>query len=142
MSTRLNPYLNFQNQARQAIEFYQSVLGGKLAVSTYEGYQVSQDPAENDKVMHAQLETDNGLVLMASDVPDGMEYKPGNNMTVSLSGDNEEELRGYWEKLADGGTVVMPLDKAPWGDTFGMLTDKFGVQWMVDITTPQVPKEN
>jgi PhnB protein len=80
------------------------------------------------------LEAENGITFMASDTPNGMEYRPGTNMSMSLSGDNEPELRGYYEKLSAGGRVNMPLDKAPWGDTFGMLTDKFGVNWLVNIT--------
>jgi PhnB protein len=83
--------------------------------------------------MHAMLEADNGITLMAADTPSGMEYHPGTNISISLSGDNEAELRSYWEKLLAGGTVTMPLEKAPWGDAFGMLTDKFGVQWLVNI---------
>ena len=133
MQTRLNPYLSFKDNTREVMEFYKTVFGGKLALSTFKEFQASQDPSEDDKIMHAMLEADNGLVLMASDTPNGMEYKPGNNASLSLSGDNEAELRGYWDMLAEGGTVTMPLDKAPWGDTFGMLTDKFGTQWMVDI---------
>lgn len=133
MQTRLNPYLNFRDNTREAMEFYKTVFGGKLDISTFKEYQASQDPSEDNKVMHAMLEAENGITFMASDTPNGMEYNPGTNMSMSLSGDNEEELRGYWDKLIEGGTVVMPLEKAPWGDTFGMCTDKFGIQWMVDI---------
>jgi PhnB protein len=134
MSTRLNPYLSFRDNARQAMEFYRSVFGGELTTSTYAEFQASDDPAEKDKIMHALLETDGGLVLMASDTPNRMEYTPGNNYSISLSGDDEAELRGYWDKLADGGAVTMPLEQAPWGDTFGMCTDRFGVAWMVNIS--------
>jgi PhnB protein len=116
------------------MEFYHTVFGGKLDVSTFAEYQASQDPAENNKVMHAMLTSDNGLVFMAADTPNGMEYVPGNNFSMSLSGDNETELRGFFDALAAGGTVTMPLEKAPWGDTFGMLNDKFGVTWMVNIS--------
>jgi len=133
MPTRLNPYLNFRDNTREAMEFYKTVFGGKLDISTFKEYEASQDPSEDDKVMHAMLEAENGIVFMASDTPKGMEYNPGTNMSMSLSGDNEEELRGYWDKLSAGGTVTVPLEKAPWGDIFGMCTDKFGVQWMVDI---------
>jgi PhnB protein len=84
--------------------------------------------------MHSVLEADNGIEFMASDTPNRMEYKAGTNYSMSLSGDNEAELQGYFEKLLAGGNVTMPLEKAPWGDTFGMLTDKFGVAWLVNIT--------
>jgi PhnB protein len=134
MQTRLNPYLNFQDNARQAMEFYQTVFGGKLTMSTFKEYHASQDPSEDNKVMHAVLEADNGIAFMASDTPNRMEYKAGANFSMSLSGDNEAELKGYFEKLLAGGNVTMPLEKAPWGDTFGMLTDKFGVSWLVNIS--------
>ena len=133
MQSKLNPYLSFKDNAREAMEFYQTVFGGKLAVSTFKDYHASQDPSEDNKVMHAQLDADNGITFMASDTPDRMEYTAGTNYSMSLSGDNEAELRGYYEKLSAGGNVTMPLEKAPWGDTFGMLTDKFGVPWLVNI---------
>jgi PhnB protein len=133
MSTRLNPYLSFRDTARQAMQFYQSVFGGELTTSTFGEFKASDDPAEQDKIMHAQLKTDSGLTLMASDTPNSMDYTPGTNFSVSLSGDDDADLRGYWDKLSSGGTVTMPLEAAPWGDTFGMCTDKFGVPWMVNI---------
>jgi PhnB protein len=137
MQTKLNPYLNFRDNTREAMEFYQSVFGGKLTMNTFKEFHASQEPDEDNKIMHASLEADNGITFMASDTPDGMQYTAGTNFSMSLSGDNEAELRGYFEKLSDGGTVTMPLEKAPWGDTFGMLTDKFGVSWLVNITGQQ-----
>ncbi|MCW2525874.1 MAG: 3-demethylubiquinone-9 3-methyltransferase [Pseudonocardiales bacterium] len=135
MPTRLNPYLNFRDSARQAIEFYQSVFGGELTISTFaEMPGDQQEPGEQDKVMHSMLTTDAGLTLMAADTPNRMEITAGSNFSVSLSGEDEGELRGYWEKLSEGATVVMPLTQAPWGDTFGMLADKFGVSWLVNVS--------
>ena len=134
MTTRLNPYLSFRDNAKQAMEFYQSVFGGELTVSTFGEFQVSDDPAEQGKIMHGQLTTSSGLELMGADTPNSMELNPGNNYSVSLSGDEEAELRGYWDKLIEGGTVTMPLEKAPWGDSFGMCNDKFGVSWLVNIS--------
>lgn len=133
MSTRLNPYLSFKDNARQAMEFYKGVFGGKLTVNTFKEYHVSQDPSEDDKIMHAMLETDNGITLMGADTPNSMSYDTGMSIRISLSGENETELRRYWQGLSAGGTVTMPLEKVPWGDTFGMLTDKFGVAWLVNI---------
>ena len=133
MQTKLNPYLSFKDNAREAMDFYQTVFGGKLAISTFKEFHASQDPSEDNKVMHAELEADNGITFMASDTPDRMAYKAGTNYSMSLSGDNEAELQDYFEKLSAGGNVTMPLEKAPWGDTFGMLTDKFGVSWLVNI---------
>lgn len=132
MPSRLNPYLNFTDSTRAAMDFYKAALGGELSVSTYGDAGMQHQPSEAGKVMHAQLETPAGFTLMASDVPADM-GPPGPNGNVSLSGDNDAELRGYWDKLSTGGTVVYPLMKAPWGDTFGMLKDKFGVTWMVNI---------
>ena len=134
MPTILNPYISFKDNTREAMEFYRTVFGGKLTMSTFKDFHASQDPSEDDKVMHSQLETDNGITFMASDTPDRMEYKVGTNFSMSLSGDNEAELRGYFEKLAVGGTIMMPLESAPWGDKFGMLTDRFGVPWLVNIS--------
>jgi PhnB protein len=136
MTSRLNPYLSFNGNAREAMEFYQSVFGGDLTVSTF-GEFGTPDPAIADKIMHAQLVTDADYWLMASDTPPGMEFKPGNTITVSLSGDDSDQLRRYWEKLSDGGTVVMPLEKQMWGDEFGQCMDRFGVPWMVNIGQPQ-----
>jgi len=133
MQSQLNPYLSFRDNAREAMEFYKTVFGGKLEMQTFKEYHASQDPSEDNKIMHAMLTADNGIVFMASDTPNSMEYRTGTNMSMSLSGDNETELRGYYEKLSAGGTVGMPLEKAPWGDTFGMVTDKFGVSWLVNI---------
>jgi PhnB protein len=135
VGVRLNPYLNFRDTARQAMEFYQSVFGGQLMLNTFAEFQASEDPSEQDKIMHATLEANNGLVLMAADTPNSMEYTPAAGLSVSLSGDDERLLRGYWEGLTAGGTVTLPLEKAPWGDTFGMCVDKFGISWMVDIAT-------
>ncbi len=134
MQSTLNPYLNFRDNAREAMEFYKTVFGGKLEMQTFKEYHVSQDPSEDNKIMHAMLTADNGIVFMASDTQNSIEYRTGTNMSMSLSGDNEIELRGYYEKLSAGGTIEMPLEKAPWGDMFGMFTDKFGVSWLVNIS--------
>ena len=134
MPTILNPYLGFRDSARQAMEFYQSVFGGELTLSTFAEMHASEDPAEQDKIMHGMLTSPNGLVLMGADTPNSMDYTPGDNFSVSLSGNDEAELRGFWDALADGATITMPLNKAPWGDTFGMCTDKFGVSWLVNIS--------
>lgn len=134
MQSRLNPYLSFRDNAREAMEFYKTVFGGKLDITTFGSLKASEDSSEDDKVMHSMLEAENGITFMAADTPERMEYKPGMNISMSLSGDNEEELRGYFDKLSAGGHTVMPLEKAQWGDTFGMLIDKFGIQWMVNIS--------
>jgi PhnB protein len=136
MSAQLNAYLNFRDNARQAMEFYREVFGGSLSISTFGENHASSDPSEDGLVMHSQLDGDNGIVFMASDTPAAMEYRPGSNFSMSLSGDDEALLSRWYERLADGGTVTMPLEKAPWGDTFGMCVDRFGVSWLVNIAGP------
>jgi PhnB protein len=136
MASRLNPYLNFDSNARQAMAFYHSVFGGDLTLNTF-GESGAQDTPDADKIMHGQLETDRGFTLMAADTPSGMQRHPGDTIAISLSGDDAEELRGYWERLSDGGTVSVPLAKQMWGDEFGMCVDQFGIGWMVNISQPQ-----
>ncbi|QKW08268.1 VOC family protein [Streptomyces sp. NA04227] len=137
MASRLNPYISFSGDAKQAMEFYQGIFGGELSLNTYGSVGPEAPPGYDDKIMHAMLETPKGFTLMGADSPPGMESTQGNNITVSVSGDDAADLRGYWEKLSDGGTVSVPLDKQMWGDVFGMCTDKFGITWMVDITEQQ-----
>jgi PhnB protein len=132
--TRLNPYISFKNNAREAMDFYHSVFGGNLTLNTYGDSGMSEDPSEANNLMHAMLEAENGLVIMGADTPNSMTTTVGDNMSISLSGEDDAELRGYWEKLIEGGQVVQPLEVAPWGDAFGMVTDKFGIHWMVNIT--------
>jgi PhnB protein len=136
MASRLNPYIRFAGDARRAMEFYKSVFGGTLTLNTFGEYGPPGEHA--DQIMHGQLETDLGFTLMASDTPPGMDYTPGaGNITVSLSGDDADALRGYWERLSAGGTVSVPLEKQMWGDEFGACEDQFGVPWMVNVSQPQ-----
>jgi PhnB protein len=134
MTSRLNPYISFDGNAREALDFYRDVLGGDLRVNTYGEYGDQESPGA-DKIMHGMLETPMGFTLMAADNPPGTEYRPGNNIAVSLSGDEDDggALRDYWEKFSEGGTVTVPLEKQMWGDEFGMCIDRFGTAWMVNI---------
>ncbi|MEU6530717.1 VOC family protein [Streptomyces sp. NPDC046928] len=132
MASRLNPYITFPGHARQALEFYQQVFGGTVDLNTYASIGGQKDTPLADKIMHGMLETPSGFTLMCADNPTD-DHRPGNNISVSLSGDDEPELRGYWEKLSDGATVSVPLEKQMWGDLFGMCTDRFGTTWMVNI---------
>lgn len=135
MSSRLNPYVSFAGDARDALQFYQGVFGGSLTLSTF-GEFGQPDAPHADQIMHGMLETDRGFTLMGADTPPGMEHHPGNNIAISLSGDAGEELRGYWAKLSEQGTVAVPLERQMWGDEFGMCTDRFGITWMVNIGQP------
>ena len=137
VASKLNPYLNFRTDARPAMEFYQQVFGGDLTVRTFADFGSSSGPDDADLVMHGQLETSTGFTLMASDVPAHMNWEVQNG-TISLSGNDVRELTGYFTRLADGGKILQPLEQAPWGDHFGMLTDRFGITWLTNISgTPQ-----
>ncbi|MFN8098826.1 MAG: VOC family protein [Dermatophilaceae bacterium] len=133
MAARLNPYLNFADTSRAAMEFYQSVFGGQLDIMTF-GQFGAPEGVDPEGVMHAYLETDLGFELMASDLPPGMEPTTGSgSVTCSISGDDTEALTGYWEQLSAGGQVTTPLETQMWGDTFGSCVDRFGVPWLVNI---------
>ena len=132
MASRLNPYVMFDGNAREAVQHYESVFGGTLTISTF-GDAGAPEGVDPQGVMHAMLETPDGFTLMASDVPPGMPFSGGSSISISLSGDDEQALRGWWQQLSDGGTVNVPLEKQMWGDVFGACTDRFGVDWMVNI---------
>jgi PhnB protein len=133
MSSLLCPYLSFRDTARQAMEFYQQVFGGELTLSTFGEFGMADTPAA-DLIMHGQLETPSGFTLMGADTPPGMDYSPGTNITVCLSGDEAEQLRGYFTRLAEGGDLSVPLEKQMWGDEYGACTDQFGIPWMANIS--------
>lgn len=132
MTTRLNPYISFDGNAREAMEFYREALGGDLRVSTFGEYGPADAP-HADKVMHAMLEAPDGLTLMAADTPPGMTYDPGTNISISLSGEDADRLRGWFARLSDGGQVTVPMEKQIWGDEFGMFVDRFGILWVVNV---------
>lgn len=132
MVSKLNPYLGFRTEARQALEFYQDVFGGTLSIHTFGEAGDAPDDL-GALVMHGQLDTANDFTLMAADTPPDMEYQEGSSISISLSGEDVDELRGWWEKLSDGGVVMVPLEKQMWGDEFGMCLDRFGIAWMVNI---------
>lgn len=137
MTSQLNPYLHFRGNARQAMEFYKTVFGGNVTMSTFKEYQMSDDPVAGNQIMHSAIQAPNGISFFASDTPEHMEYQPGGTVTMSLTGDNEAELQSYFEKLSKGGTVTVLLAASPWGDKFGMCVDPYGIEWMVNITMPK-----
>jgi PhnB protein len=136
MNATLNPYLNFNGNAAEAMRFYQSVLGGELSIQTFGEAGMAQSDAEKNLTVHAAL-TGDGITFFASDGRPGEQVKFGDNVHMSLTGSDEPSLTRFFEQLANGGRVDMPLAKQFWGDTFGMLTDKFGVHWMVNISAGQ-----
>ncbi len=135
MASRLNPYISFDGNAREAMEFYRDVFGGTLTASTFGEFGMAE-PGQAEKIMHAMLETDSDFILMGADTPPGMPYQPGNTMAISLSGDDAEKLRGYWNALTDAGSIAVALAPQMWGDEFGMCTDRYGIGWMVNIAHP------
>lgn len=138
MQSKLNPYISFEGNTREAMEFYQSVFGGDLTLTTFAEMGGAPEGIDPNKIMHAILVATNGITIMAADSATGMrDFIAGTNISLSLSGDNEEELTSYFNKLADGGKVESPLKKEAWGDTFGMCIDKFGTFWMVNIAGKQ-----
>lgn len=140
MSVTLNPYLMFDGKCREAMEFYKSIFGGELTMQTFGEAGAPVSDAAKDQMMHADLQSDS-LRLMASDGGTGTgttdPISIGNNISISLSGEDEDKLTNYFNGLTKDGKTDQPLVKAPWGDTFGMLTDKFGIHWMVNITAPK-----
>jgi PhnB protein len=137
MGILVNPYLSIPGgRAREAMQAYAEIFGGDLTVNTFGEYG-DQGPSK-DLVMHARLESPLGVTLMASDTHEQMPpMTVGDNISVSLSGDDEAVLRRCWDGLAEGATIGMPLERQMWGDIYGQLTDRFGTQWMVNIATPQ-----
>jgi PhnB protein len=136
VTSRLNPYISFAGNARQAMKFYHGIFGGKMSLNTFGEFGQTDGP-NADNIMHGILETDAGYTLMGADTPPGMEHNPGNNIAISLSGDDGPRLVDYWEKLSEGGTVTVPLEKQMWGDEFGSCVDRFGISWLVNIGQPQ-----
>jgi PhnB protein len=134
--TTINPYVNFRGNAEDAFNFYKSVFGGEFAMvqrfkDSPEAGRVK--PQDQDKMMHIALPIGKDNVLMATDALDymGHSYKEGNNFAISVSSDSQNEAEKIFNGLSSGGKVSVPFSKAFWGSYFGMLTDKFGMQWMV-----------
>ena len=134
MALRTVTHLNFRGDARAALGFYQSVFSGALVVLSYRDANNVQDPAEADQVMWGQVTSDSGFYIMAYDVPARMDWNPGIiPVFVSVRGDTAEEIAGYWEKLGAGGEIVQPLQPADWSPLYGMLKDRFGITWVMDV---------
>ena len=133
MDPVLTPYLTFNGKAGEAMKFYHSILGGELTMQTFGESNMAQKPEEKDLIIHAVLKKE-GLTFMASDAMPSRQAKFGDNVHMSISGDDSAGLTKIFNGLASGGRIDMPLAKQFWGDTYGQLTDKFGVHWMVNIT--------
>jgi PhnB protein len=132
MTQQLNPYITFEGETADAMAFYASVLGGDVQIMTFRDAGM-----DADGVMHAALETPAGFHIFASDTVEGMSepHVPGNNLQISLSGDDADALRGYWAGLSEGARIVMPIERQMWGDEYGQLVDRFGIAWHVNIAS-------
>ncbi|RFU36476.1 VOC family protein [Actinomadura logoneensis] len=138
MSVTTATHLNFRGDARAALEFYRSVFGGDLAVVTYKDAGAVQGESEADQVMWGQVRSAAGFHVMAYDVPSGMPYEQGTNgFFVSVRAETVEEVTGYWEKLVEESTVVVPMGPAGWAPAYGMARDRFGVVWVLDVVSDQ-----
>lgn len=137
MSVTTTTHLNFRGDARAALDFYHSVFGGRVTAVTYKDAGAVQKENEAEWVMWGEVAADNGFHVMAYDVPSHLPWDQGRNaFFVSLRGDTADEISALWEKLADGSTVVRPIGPAQWAPLYGMLTDRFGVVWVLDVVTP------
>ena len=150
MAITTTTHLNFRGDARAALEFYQSVFGGHLTVVAYSDFGLPKELPDADKVVFGQVTADNGFRIMAYDVPspapaavapaattreNGMTLT-GDRFFVSVRGDTAEEVGALWEKLADGADLIEKYGPSQWAPGFGMLTDRFGVTWILDVAAP------
>ena len=140
MSINTTTHLNFRGDAREALGFYKSVFGGEQMLISYADAHNVQEPSEADQIMWGQVASENGFRVMAYDVPSATAYEPGEiPVFVSIRGEDADEVSGYWAKLAEGSTIVRDLEPAPWATLYGMLKDRFGVTWVLDVVTPYSP---
>jgi len=148
MSIRTTTHLNFRGDARAALDFYQSVFGGQVTIATYADFGMPHEAPGSDGVVFGQVETENGFHVMAYDIPgtsggpaqSGGSTRRENGATitdqpffVSVRGTSLDEVDGLWAKLSDGASIVEPLAASAWSPGFGMLTDRFGVTWVIDV---------
>jgi PhnB protein len=134
MTVKATTHINFKGDARAALEFYRTVFGGELTIITYKDMGNVQQPEEADQVMWGQVAADSGFAVMAYDVPSGRPYDKGTDpFYESLRGETVEEVTAVWERLSDGATITQPLGPAQWAPAYGMLTDRFGITWVIDV---------
>jgi PhnB protein len=129
----LGPYLNFNGNAREAMTFYNQVLGGVLTLMTFEDSKQPVPPEFKDHIMHSTIRINPHCSVMASDCMPGQEVVNGTSVTICINCDSEKNINDWYKGLLTGGTEVMPLQDTFWGARFGMLTDKFGIQWMFNF---------
>lgn len=141
MSTsKVNPYLAFKGNCKEAMEFYKSALGGELELMDFSGAPMDVPEDYKSKIMHSKLEFGEAII-MASDTMPGTEINFGDNVSVAIAAESEEIGQKYFNNLSTDGKVLMPFADAFWGSKFGMLEDKFGVRWMVDCSKAEFVSE-
>lgn len=137
MAINTTTHLNFRGDAHAALEFYRSVFGGELVIVTHAQAYGTTDPAETDLVSWGQVASDAGFRVMAFDVPAARPYEPGvSPFFVSVRGTDPEEIGDYWTRLTEGGSVIAPLEPSAWSPLYGMVRDRFGVTWVLDVEVP------
>ncbi|MFF1292788.1 MULTISPECIES: VOC family protein [unclassified Streptomyces] len=137
MSVTTTTHLNFRGTAREALDFYRSVFGGHTVAVTYKDAGAVRNESEADWVMWGEVADADGFRVMAYDVPSQLPWDQGENpFFVSVRGDDSDEISALWGRLAEGSTIVRPLEPAQWAPLYGMLTDRFGVTWVLDVTAP------
>jgi len=140
MSINTVPHLNFRGQAREALNFYESVFGGTTVTVTYQDAHAVQNEADTDLIMWGQTTTSDGFAIMAYDVPTDVSFDRGErSFFVSVRGNDEKEIERCGKGLAVGATIVTDLAPSGWAPLYGMLTDKFGVTWVLDIAVAYNP---
>lgn len=140
MSVNAVTHINLRGNARAALEFYQSTFGGDLVAITYQDAHNVQNPDEADQIMWGQVTSADGFRIMAYDVPSSTPWNQGENpFFVSVRGTDADEITNYWKRLSNGATVVQPLAPAGWAPLYGMLTDQFGVTWVLDVLAERNP---
>ncbi|MEU5670635.1 VOC family protein [Micromonospora sp. NPDC047753] len=140
MSINTVAHINLRGNARAALDFYRSVFVGDLAAVTYADAHNVQSPDEADQVMWGQVTSAEGFQIMAYDVPSARPWSQGESpFFVSVRGSDADEITGYWKKLSEGSTVLVDLAPAGWGPLYGMLTDPFGVTWVLDVAVEYKP---
>ncbi len=137
MSVTTTAHINFRGQAREALEFYRSVFGGDAMIATYADIHQVEDPAQADSVAWGQVQAPSGFRVMAYDVQTAKPYDQGANaFYIALHGTDPDEIRAQWDGLADGATILTPLAPTAFAPLYGMLTDRFGVTWIIDVAAP------
>lgn len=135
MAMNVMPYISFESNAREALAFYQTIFGGTVTITTFGEYDDSLGPDAANLVMHGELDADANLIFFASDTPAGMPFNPGTRVALAIFGNEEFTMAKHYNALLDqGGTAQMPLEKAVWGDSYGSVTDRYGIEWMFNIS--------